>query len=107
MITDDKENGQIAGHELDGDYLFLFCQEIIGSSRILPSHVSLFVAIYHTWLKNGRKQPFTVNRRDLMLAARINSISTYHKCIKDLIDLNFIAYDPTYNYHRGSQISLL
>jgi hypothetical protein len=99
--------GKGVGSESSADYLFLFCQQIRNLPIILPSHISLYLAIYQTWLLSGSKDSFTVSRRELMIAAKINSISTYHKCIKDLSSLNFISYSPTFNYYSGSQIRLL
>jgi hypothetical protein len=93
--------------DTNADYLFLFCQQIRNLPIILPSHISLYLAIYQIWLLSGSDGSFTVTRRELMLAARINSISTYHKCIKDLSRLKFISYSPTFNYYNGSQIKLL
>jgi hypothetical protein len=41
-----------------------------------------------------------------MSLAHINSIATYHKCIKDLSSFGYIGYMPSYNYHQGSLVYL-
>jgi hypothetical protein len=53
------------------------------------------------------KLPFKVGRKLLMEYSRIASISTYHICIKDLIEFQFIKYAPSYNSYEGTLVSLL
>ncbi|TSD66374.1 hypothetical protein FFF34_002940 [Inquilinus sp. KBS0705] len=50
--------------------------------------------------------PVKVIRKDLMRLAHINSIATYHKCIKELVNYGYIAYTPSFNYYQGCLISL-
>jgi hypothetical protein len=42
-----------------------------------------------------------------MTAARIKSITTYHKVIADLASLNYVKYEPSYHPGKGSQVSIL
>lgn len=64
---------------------------------IQKSHITLFLAIYYYWLNNEYKNPVNITRRSLMLMAKIRSTATYHRCIKDLDELGFLKYKPSYN----------
>ena len=77
-----------------------------GDARLLPSHISLFTAIYHYSLKNDPKKPFKVCRRELMQCCRIKSKATYHKCISELVIYKYISYKPSYDPFRASEMSL-
>ncbi|MCQ6957336.1 hypothetical protein [Mucilaginibacter aquariorum] len=76
------------------------------NTGILPTHISLYLALFWSWKQNNFCEPFAVYRKELMVLAHINSIATYHKCIKDLSDMGIIGYVPSYNYYRGSLIYL-
>ncbi len=73
---------------------------------VLPTHISLYLALFWSWKQNGFCEPFPVYRRELMAIAHISSIATYHKCIKDLIGMEAIRYIPSYNYYQGSLVYL-
>lgn len=76
------------------------------NTEVLPTHISLYLALFWSWKQNKFCEPFAVYRKDLMALAHINSIATYHKCIKDLSGMGVIGYVPSYNYYRGSLIYL-
>lgn len=78
-----------------------------GDERLLPTHVSLSMAIFYLCYKNRFESPFVIYRKDLMRLAHISSIATYHKCIRELCRYGYISYRPSYNYYKGSQICLM
>jgi hypothetical protein len=41
----------------------------------------------------------------MMFISKIKSISTYHKCINELVVYNYIIYNPSYNHYEGSMVS--
>src|SRR5665811_969092 len=49
---------------------------------------------------------FYVNRRDLMIASKIGSKSTYHRCITDLDSWDYLFYFPSNNPYKGSKIKM-
>jgi len=75
--------------------------------RLLATHVSLLTALFICWQRNGFVQPFSVNRRELMAFSKIASIATYHKCIKQLDELEYIKYEPSYHPQKGSLVYLI
>jgi hypothetical protein len=83
-----------------------FMRQATKNTDVLPTHISLYLALFYSWKQNDFCEPFAIYRKDLMALAHINSIATYHKCIKDLINMGFIAYLPSYNYYQGSLIYL-
>ncbi len=73
-------------------------------SRMMSTHVSLFTALFVCWQHGGFNSPFAVTRRKLMTHSRIASIATYHKCIRELDELGYIRYEPSYHPKFGSLV---
>lgn len=69
-------------------------------------HMSLYIAILHSWCENQFQPSFCVSRRELMKFAHIGSIATYHKCLKQLIEYGYISYLPSYNPSSKTVVSL-
>ena len=72
--------------------------------KLLPSHISMFTAIYHLLKKTGTGNSVKITRKKVMSLAKINSISTYHRCINDLVEFNYIIYKPSYDHYLGSLV---
>lgn len=70
-------------------------------------HLTLFVALLFLWKRNNFKNPVAVTRRAVMTLAHVQSIATYHKCIKELQQFGYILYVPSYNPYTGSFITIL
>jgi len=83
-----------------------FLKRAAVDSRLLPSHISLFMAIFYYSSEHNPKGSFQVCRRKLMQFACIKSKATYHKCIKELVDYSYIIYQPSYDPCKGSKVSL-
>jgi hypothetical protein len=74
--------------------------------RLNPTHISLYMALFHEWNSCRFANEFYVNRRDLMRAAKIGSKSTYHRCITDLDSWFYLSYFPSNNPYKGSKIKM-
>lgn len=74
--------------------------------RLLPSHISLFIAIFFYSDQEKPNALFSVSRKKLMRFSRIKSIVTYHKCIRELVAYGYITYQPSYDPFRASMISM-
>lgn len=72
--------------------------------RLMATHVSLLTALFTCYQQNGFESPFTITRKILMTFSKIASIATYHKCIKELDDLNYINYRPSFHPKMGSLV---
>ncbi|MDF0707655.1 hypothetical protein [Flagellimonas okinawensis] len=75
-------------------------------SRLNPTHISLYVALFQFWNTNYFKPEFFINRDEVMQYAKIGSKSTYHRCIKELDHWNYIVYTPSHNPFKGSRIKM-
>lgn len=74
--------------------------------RLNPTHISLYMALFQEWNSSRFADVLYVNRRDLMRCAKIGSKSTYHRCIVDLDDWQYLSYFPSNNPYKGSMIKM-
>jgi len=74
--------------------------------RLNPTHISLYMALFQEWNSSRFADEMFVNRRDLMRAAKIGSKSTYHRCIVELNDWQYLSYFPSNNPYKGSKIKM-
>ena len=74
--------------------------------RLNPTHISLYMALFQEWNSSRFADDFYVNRRELMLLAKIGSKSTYHRCIVDLDAWKYLNYFPSNNPYKGSKIKM-
>ncbi|WP_299322963.1 hypothetical protein [uncultured Maribacter sp.] len=74
--------------------------------RLNPTHISLYMALFQEWNSSRFADEFFVNRRDLMLASKIGSKSTYHRCVTDLNAWDYLSYFPSNNPYKGSKIKM-
>ena len=75
-------------------------------SRLNPTHISLYVALFQLWNSNRFPEEFYINRDEVMKYSKIGSKSTYHKCIKELSHWKYIIYYPSHNPFKGSRIKM-
>ncbi|WP_158829111.1 hypothetical protein [Mucilaginibacter lacusdianchii] len=80
--------------------------KMAADSRLKPSHISLFAALFIQWQRNGFNSPFRASRRTLMALSRIASLATYHKCISELHTYGYIQYHPSFHPTLASQVHL-
>lgn len=75
-------------------------------SRLNPTHVSLYIALFQCWNSNYFREEFYINREDVMHLSKIGSTATYHKCIKELSHWKYLLYMPSHNPFKGSKIKM-
>lgn len=83
-----------------------FLERTVGDSRLLPTHISLFMAIFYYSDEQDPKRSFRVCRRKLMQFSRIRGKATYHKCIGELVAYGYIIYQPSYDPYKASRVTL-
>ncbi|MDB4926560.1 hypothetical protein [Mucilaginibacter sp.] len=83
-----------------------FLKNAEGDDRLLPTHISLFIAMFYYRPDDAGGDYFQVSRKKLMRFSRIKSVATYHKCIRELVAYGYIIYQPTYDPYRASKVSL-
>ena len=74
--------------------------------RLNPTHISLYIALFQLWNNYHFPDEFYINREEVMRFSKIGSKSTYHRCIKELSHWEYLAYMPSHNPFRGSQIKM-
>ncbi|MEG3657792.1 hypothetical protein V5097_10295 [Arenibacter palladensis] len=82
-------------------------QQFSKDSRLNPSHVSLYMALFQYWNFNRFPEEFYINREEVMAMAKIGSKATYHRCLRKLDEWKYLQYMPSHNPFKGSKIRLL
>ncbi|RED45666.1 hypothetical protein DFQ02_10844 [Seonamhaeicola aphaedonensis] len=75
-------------------------------SRLNPTHISLYFALFYLWNVNFFRHEFYINRDDVMKLSKIGSRTTYHRCIKELNHWSYFEYSPSHNAFHGSKIRM-
>ncbi len=86
--------------------LRLFFERASADFRINKSHLAVFVAILHMWQQKGYPYCLVAFGKDIMVAAKISSDSTYHRIIGELHKYGYIRYKPSFYKGTGSVIEL-
>jgi hypothetical protein len=74
--------------------------------RLLATHITLYLALFQVWNENRFFNPISINRTEIMKAAKISSLSTYTKCLRQLHEWKYIEYIPSFNPLQGSKVNL-
>lgn len=82
-------------------------QQFSKDSRLNPTHISLYVALFQYWNIHRFPEVFYINREEVKAMAKIGSKATYHRCLKSLDNWKYIHYMPSHNPYKGSQIKML
>jgi hypothetical protein len=83
-------------------HLTAFFDRVSEDWTLNPTHVSLYIALFHYWNTSRFQNPISLTRGEVMRISKISSKATYHKCIKDLNDKGYIKYEPSNNPFKGS-----
>jgi len=75
-------------------------------TRLNPTHISLYIALFQFWNYNRFPNEFYINREEVMKFSKIGSNTTYHRCIKELSHWKYIRYIPSHNPFKGSKVKL-
>ena len=84
-----------------------FFEKVSTDFDLNPTHISLYMAIFQLWNQNRFQNPICISRDELMRVSKIASYATYHKCIKELDERNFVKYMPSYNPFKGSTLDVV
>ncbi len=83
-----------------------FFEKVVLDKNLNPTHVSLYIALFQFWNCNRFKNPISISRDEVMRISKISSKATYHKCMKNLHQLGYVDYQPSYNPFKGSVVFL-
>jgi hypothetical protein len=83
-----------------------FFVAIRAEKNITTSHISLYVTLFFLWSETGFVGPILITRKKVMKTAKIKSVATFHKCMKELNELRLIQYLPSRNPAVKSRVYL-
>ena len=83
-----------------------FFSRITNEDSLNPTHISLYISLFQCWNTNRFQNPISITRDEVMRISKICSRATYHKCIRELHEKEYIKYEPSYNPFRGSLVYL-
>jgi len=69
-------------------------------------HLSILTAILGLGYRQGQRRRIKVSRSKIMKLSHVNTLPTYHKYFKQLQDLGYIKYTPSYHPGYKSEIKL-
>ncbi len=84
-----------------------FLRSIKNDSRVDPILVSVFIALFQTWLDEDCKNPFVISCPDIMPRAKISGKATYHRAISALSLYGYIRYEPSKSNKKRSIVYLI
>jgi len=87
-------------------HLNSFFLKLSHDKRLNATHVSMYVVLFYQWNNARFSDEFYINRNEIMSLSRIGSKGTYHKCINDLHEWQYLEYLPSYNPQIGSSIKM-
>lgn len=83
-----------------------FFDRVVHDDNLNPTHISMYVALFQFWNACRFRNPISISRNELMKVSKISSKATYHKCMKELHNLGYLKYMPSYNPYKGSLVYL-
>lgn len=86
--------------------LIAYLQVFEHDQRLKVWHITLLVAVFTTAVKQGRYQQIKVSRSMLMSLSHISTLPTYHKYFKELQELGYIRYRPSYHPGKRSEVDI-
>jgi len=75
-------------------------------TEITSSHIAIYNSLFQFWNDSFFDTDLSINRGSVMKLAKIGSVNTYLKCLKDLDRLGYLKYKPSHNPLIGSIINL-
>src|SRR5688572_4263527 len=81
-------------------------RKLVDDDRLTPHHVCLYYALLESWNLKRFRNPLTIVRAEILNMAKIGSINTYTRCLKELSTWGYIRYEPSFNPQQGSKVHL-
>lgn len=85
--------------------LLQFINCIVSDRRLKRRHLAMLIALCDVWIANQYSESYHISRSRLMKASKIKAQGTYQKVIRELQDLGYVEYKPTYHPKEGSTIT--
>ena len=75
--------------------------------RIHPAHISLYVMLFYFWKQQQYINPIDMCRDELMKRSKITGRATYQRCLRELDQIGYIKYVPSFNRFANSRMYML
>ncbi len=96
-----KQNNRLKERNIM-DYISLY----IDDPKLNVWHLSILIAILGLGYRQGQRRRIKVSRSKIMELSHVNTLPTYHKYFKQLQDLGYIKYTPSYHPGYKSEVKL-
>lgn len=83
-----------------------YFKAIESDRRLNVWNIAILIAILMMALKQGRSHGIEVSRNKIMFSSHVNTLPTYHKYLRELMDLGYINYRPSFHPGVKSEIDL-
>ncbi|MCT4643423.1 MAG: hypothetical protein N4A74_00445 [Carboxylicivirga sp.] len=75
--------------------------------RIIPRHISMYMALFFLWNKFKFPEFIYINRNELMPLSKIGSMKYYHLTLNELNEWNYVQYQPSRSAYKSSCVKIL
>jgi len=89
------------------EHLSMFFKAISADPRISTTHIGIYASLLEIWRAYNFVNPIRIFSSEVIPIAKLNSNTTYYRCMRDLHDFGYIRYHPSYKRTQGSQIHFL
>ena len=83
-----------------------FMERVSMDARLGPMHVSLYFAMLYGWLLQGCQGGIVVRASELMPLAKIQSPTSFYRCLRQLNEFGYIDYHPSFGLAERSRVYL-
>lgn len=92
---------------MPGHLFSTYFEELTSDDRLLPSHIGLVMALFYYHDPVSPVDFFHASRSRLMRFSRIKSITTYHKCLSELVEYSYLEYIPSWHPTNASRFRFI
>lgn len=85
------------------EQLLAFYEAIEDSAQISAYHICLYITLVRLRSSRDWQNPITIYRNMVLHDARMGR-KTFNKCMRDLIKLGYLKYEPSNNPAIGSKV---
>ncbi|CAD0004785.1 hypothetical protein FLACHUCJ7_02005 [Flavobacterium chungangense] len=91
---------------LKESYIMSYLSMYSNDPKLNVWHLSILTAILGLGYRQGQRRRIKVSRSKIMELSHVNTLPTYHKYFKQLQDLGYLEYFPSYHPERRSEVKL-
>lgn len=81
-------------------------KKLVTLEKATPHHISIYFTVFQLWNKSRWQNPLSVKREEVMWLAKVGSVTTYTRCMKQLHVWEFWEYKASFNPLVGTVIHL-